>query len=124
MSKSKVAALQETSIPTLELLSAVLALGLAKKLVNGFQLSMDMETFWCHSMNVLWWIRGRSRKLKPFVANRVSEIQSVTNPMMWKHVPTKINSADLLSRETAVDVLASNDLWLYGPSFLQKLMNV
>ena len=43
--------------------------------------------------------------------------------MRWKHVPTKINPADLFSRGTALDALASNDLWLNGPSFLQKPMN-
>ena len=42
---------------------------------------------------------------------------------MWKHVPTKINPADLVRRGTTVDVLASNDLWLNGFSFLQKPMN-
>ena len=98
MSKSKVAPLQAISIPRLELLSAVLGLRLARKLVNAFQLSMDVVTFWCGSINVLWWIRGRSRRFKPFVANRISEIQSITSPMMWKHVSTKINPADLVSR--------------------------
>ena len=43
---------------------------------------------------------------------------------MWKHVPTKINPADLVSRGTTVDVLASNDLWLNGFSFLQKPMKL
>ena len=43
--------------------------------------------------------------------------------MMWKHVSIKINPADLVSRRATVDVLASNDLWLNGPSFLQKPMN-
>ena len=42
---------------------------------------------------------------------------------MWKHVPTKINPADLVRRGTTVDILASNDLWLNGFSFLQKSMN-
>ena len=123
MSKSKVGPLQATSIPRLQLLSAVLGLRLAWKLVNAFQLSMDVVLFWCDSMNVLWWIRGRSRRFKPFVPNRIGEIQSITSPMMWKHVSIKINPADLVSRGATVDVLASNDLWLNGPSFLQKPMN-
>ena len=110
MSKSKVAPLQATSISRLELLSAVLRLRLARKLVNAFQLSRDVLTFWCDSKNVLWWIRGKSSRFKPFVANRIGEIQSITSPMMWKFVPTKINQADLVSRGTTMDVLASNDL--------------
>ena len=88
----------------------MLRLRLARKLVNAFQLSRDVLTFWCDSKNVLWWIRGKSSRFKPFVANRIGEIQSITSPMMWKLVPTKINQADLVSRGTTMDVLASNDL--------------
>ena len=49
-------------------------------------------------MKVLWWIRGRSRQFKPFVANRVGEIQSNTDPEQWRYVPTGMNPADILSR--------------------------
>ena len=122
ISKSKAAPLRATSISRLELLSAALGLRLARKLLNVFQLSMDVVTFWCDSLNVLWWIREKSRRFKPFVANRISEIQSNTSLMMWKRVPTKINPADMVSRGTTVDVVDSNDFWLNGPSFLQKPM--
>ena len=54
---------------------------------------------------------------------KIQSIQSITRRGMWKHVPAKINPADLVSRGTTVDVLASNDLWLNGFSFLQKPMN-
>ena len=69
-------------------------------------------TFWCDIMNVLWWIQGRSRKFKLFVANRDSKIQSITNPVMWKHVQTKINPADDISRGTIVHALWLNGLVL------------
>ena len=104
--------LQATSIPRLDLLKAVLGLRLTRKLVNAFYLSMDVVTFWCDIMNVLWWIQGRSRKFKLFVANRVSKIQSITNPVMWKHVQTKINPADDISRGTIVHALWLNGLVL------------
>ena len=37
--------------------------------------------FWSDNTNVLWWIKGHSRVYKPFVANRIGEIQSCTNPI-------------------------------------------
>ena len=40
--------------------------------------------------------------------------------MMGKHVPTKRNPADLVSRGTTVNVLTFNVLWLNRPSFLPK----
>ena len=51
--------------------------------------------YWTDSMNVLWWVRNHSRKFKPFVANRISEIQRLAAPGKWNHVRTKENLADL-----------------------------
>ena len=121
LSKSRVAPLQTMSIPRLELLSASLGLKLAKKVVDIYQISMDKMTFWCDSMNVLWWIKGRSRQFKPFVANRVGEIQSITNPAQWRYVPTKENPADLVSRGSSIDKLNSTSQWVSGPCFLRQL---
>ena len=54
---------------------ASLGLKLVKKSIDVYQISMEKMTFWCGSLHVLWWIRGMSQKLNPFVANRVGEIQ-------------------------------------------------
>ena len=97
-SKSKIEPLQATSIPRLKLLSAMLVLRLTRALANAFKLSVDLVTFWCYKMNVLWWIGERSKKFKPLVASRVNEIQSTINPMIWKHVPAKTNPASLVIR--------------------------
>ena len=45
-----------------------------------------------------------------YLARKVDEIQSVTNSMVWKDVPTNINPVDLVSRGAAVHILTSNDL--------------
>lgn len=71
------------------------------------------------SVNVLWWIRGRSRNFKAFVANRVGEFQGATNPGQWKHVSTKNNAADLAIRGCSVSDFISNTLWWEGPAFLK-----
>nr|XP_047141349.1 uncharacterized protein LOC124816272 [Hydra vulgaris] len=73
------------------------------------------------NLNVLWWIKNQSRKLKPFVANRVGFIQSKTELKQWRYIPTKTNVADLLTRGTTVKELESNYVWCHGPSFLNSL---
>jgi hypothetical protein len=55
---------------------------------------------------------------KPFVANRVSEIQEVTEPQQWHYVPTGENPADIASRGCSVADLIKNELWWQGPPFL------
>ena len=69
-------------------------------------------------MNVLWWIRGRSRSFKPFVANRVGEIQTATDPKQWRYVPTNKNPADLLTRGLKLSELTKNENWWTGTDFL------
>ncbi|XP_070532963.1 uncharacterized protein [Ptychodera flava] len=118
--KSRVAPLTSTSIPRLELMGAIVGLRLTETISEVLGIMLNQVVFWSDSMNVLWWIRNRSRKFKPFVANRVGEIQTSTNPEQWRYVPTKENPADLVTRGvTAVD-LADEDLWWNGPEFLAK----
>ena len=116
VSKTKVALLATVSIPRLELMAAVLSLDLAEVYKND-QMNVN---YWTDSMNVLWWVRNHSRKFKPFLANRISEIQRLSAPGKWNHVKTKKNPADLLSRGTSIEDLALSNLWWYGP---EKLRN-
>lgn len=67
---------------------------------------------------VLAWIGSQHRNYKQFVAYRVGEILSLTEPRIWRHVPSKENLADCLtkwSKDTAPD---SNARWFTGKSFL------
>lgn len=82
--KSKVAPLKAISIPRLELMSAVVGLRLTVPLANLLEIDVSEVTYWCDSMNVLGWIRNQSRKFQPFVANRVGELQSYSNPQQWR----------------------------------------
>ena len=96
--KTKVAPSIAIRIPRLELMGAVVGVRLAKRIATVIGFPMGRATFWSDSENVLWWIKGRSRQFKPFVANKVGEIQSNTDPEQWRYVPTSMNPADILSR--------------------------
>lgn len=75
--KSCVALLKAISLPRL---SAVLLLvRLIKKIGTLFDLSGTQTFFWSDSI-VLNWISSPSRKWAVFVANRIDEIQSITDP--------------------------------------------
>ena len=116
--KSRVAPTISTSIPRLELMAAVVGTRLAIRIAKVLDIPMSSATFWSDSTNALWWIRGRSRQFKPFVANRVGEIQTYTNPDQWRHVTTALNPADFISRGMKATELIENSKWWSGPDFL------
>lgn len=117
-SKSRVAPLVPVTVPRLELMAAVLGLRLIQTLIKVLQVAMTDVTFYSDSLDVLWWIRGYGKDFRPFVANRVGEIQMFSDPTQWQHVSTKVNPADLISRGVDAEDLAKNNLWWEGPDWL------
>ena len=119
-SKTKVAPLQSLSIPRLELMAAVLGKQLALSIAEILNIDKEFITFWTDSTSVLWWVKGYSRQFKPFIANRIGEIQTSTNPNTWRYVPTKENPADYLTRGTTLTELSQLKIWWEGPIFLSQ----
>ena len=74
------APLATISIPRLELMATILSLHLANTVVEVYKIDQMKVNYWTDSMNVLWWVRNHSRKFRPFVANRISEIQRLSTP--------------------------------------------
>ncbi|GFV89345.1 integrase catalytic domain-containing protein [Trichonephila clavipes] len=58
--------------------------------------------------------------LKPFVKNRVSVIQHLTEVSSWKHIQSQENPVDIISRGIDPDKIQDSVLWWYGPSGLQS----
>jgi hypothetical protein len=115
-SKNRVSPIKAVTIPRLELMGAVLSARLATAILKV--LTVHATVFWTDSTNVLFWVHNRSRNFKPFVANRVGEIQRLTNPEDWRHVPGDKNPADLPTRGFTASQLNNNQTWKEGPTFL------
>ncbi|GBO41971.1 hypothetical protein AVEN_98228-1 [Araneus ventricosus] len=118
-SKSRIAPLKSVTIPRLELCAAVLLAKLAQKTITSMKISFHSTVLWTDSTIVLAWIQKDPTVLKPFVRNRVSAIQNLTEINSWKHVPSKENPADIISRGIDPEKIQDCNLWWFGPSFLQ-----
>ncbi|XP_062534839.1 uncharacterized protein LOC134204019 [Armigeres subalbatus] len=76
--------------------------------------------FWTDSTCVLRWIKALPTTWTTYSANRVSKIQTLTNPEQWRHVPGIENPADLISRGLMPQEIMHNDFWWHGPRWLEK----
>lgn len=117
--KTKVAPLQQITLPRLELCAAVLVSKLLRSVMATYGIeTTDNCVMWSDSQVTLSWIRKAPRNWKTFVANRVSAIQSITPPDRWRYVPTAENPADCLSRGVFPAELVAHHMWLHGPAWV------
>ncbi|XP_064475828.1 uncharacterized protein LOC135389726 [Ornithodoros turicata] len=117
--KSRVAPIKKLTLPRLELMGAVIGIRIAKLVRDSLQILSGEPTYWTDSTIVLSWIKGDSSRWKPFVKNRVTEIQSNSDPSQWRHCPGASNPADALTRGLRVDVLAEYKQWFIGPEWMR-----
>lgn len=117
MGKARVAPTKVTTIPRLELSAAVVASRIGDLLQRELELDELSQFYWTDSKVVLGYINNDARRFQVFVANRIQQIKSSTEPCQWRYVATEHNPADHASRGlTANELLKSN--WFTGPNFL------
>lgn len=121
--KTKVAPVgkKQLTIPRLELNSTLLLSRLMTTVTKTFSGRCFDCVFWSDSTIALSWIKQSPSQQKTFVANRVAEIQELTEGYKWNHIAAHENPADVASRGTTADLLQSNTLWWKGPDFLSTV---
>ncbi|XP_058814579.1 uncharacterized protein LOC131678438 [Topomyia yanbarensis] len=117
-SKTKVASLQPLTIPRLELQAAVLGARLRKTVEEGHSLQIKRTYFWSDSSTVNSWIKSDLRRYRQYVAFRVNEILSLSNPTEWRWLPSKLNVADEATKWGKGPSFDSNSRWYQCPAFL------
>ncbi|XP_065082551.1 uncharacterized protein LOC135704937 [Ochlerotatus camptorhynchus] len=104
--------------PALELQATILGTRLAQSILENHQLPIHQRFYWTDSSTVLHWINSDSRRYRPYVACRIGEILTSTNPSEWKKVPTMQNVADKATKWGNGPCFDPEDPWYQGPQFL------
>jgi hypothetical protein len=121
--KARVSPLKAESISRQELVACVLAVRLNAAVQETYPTNVDNTFFWTDSEVCLHWINLTAKSFKAFVAHRVGEIHTYTEPRQWLHVPTAMNPADVGTRPITATELKENKLWWEGPEFLKLQVN-
>ena len=94
--QARMAPLQPTTIPRLELCGAVLSSQAVKKLLKELSLPIHEVVFYTDSKVTLAYIQNDSRRYYVYVSNRVQIIRNVSDPSQWI---TLLRTQQILQRE-------------------------
>ena len=116
-SRARVAPVEKVTLPRLELLATLLGAKTVNFLRESLELPPNVQyTCYTDSQIALCWIQSKADRWKPFVSNRVREIQGLTDPACWSYCPGSENPADLVSRGLHAQELMKRECF-----FCQKL---
>ena len=118
--KSRVAPLKTVDIVRIELCGAVLSKRLRETIQREMKFEFEEVIHVVDSEIVQAMIWKESYGFNTFVANRIGEIQQVTEPKEWCWVAGTLNVADLATRGCSPNEIGSESVWQNGPGFLRQ----
>ncbi|GFY39624.1 integrase catalytic domain-containing protein [Trichonephila inaurata madagascariensis] len=98
-------------------MGALLSARLSSNILKALKLDIPCF-FWTDSKITYFWVRGQLERFKPFIKNRIQEIQKLTSPSNWHHFPGIQNPADIVSRGVKISRFFNDTSWLQGPEWL------
>ncbi|XP_055585281.1 uncharacterized protein LOC129738121 [Uranotaenia lowii] len=118
--KAKVAPLKPWSIPRLELQACLWGARQTKFVKENHSLIISRTILWTDSKTALSWIQADPRNYRPFVSNRVVEIQELTSEYEWRWIPSRCNPADEAAKWGSGPYFTQESKWFSGPEFLKE----
>ncbi len=119
-SKTRLNPMQKQTIPRTELLGALILARLMATVADSLERLSPSLNYWTDSTVVLGWIRRTNADHMPaYVASRIAEIKSLTQPDSWRYVRSADNPADLPTRGIDACTLVRSTLWWQGPQWLR-----
>ncbi|GFW74544.1 integrase catalytic domain-containing protein [Trichonephila clavipes] len=114
--KARVTPTKSVTMPRLELLACFVGARLANSIKNSLDILNLKITYWSDSLVALHWIKN-NEEWSIFVSNRIKEITKISSPENWRHVPGRMDPADVLSRGCSPRYLLESK-WFEGPEWL------
>lgn len=110
-SKNRIAPTRPLTMPRLDSCGAVVASRIRSAVESEMGFHFHRVSHLTDSSIVHAQIQKESFRLNPFVASRVAEIQSRTDPQEWYWVSSEDNAADLTTRECDLSELGPDSVW-------------
>ena len=103
-----------------ELVAALSTAKLLKQASDALEIPNCSNLFWCDSHTVLQRLKNPDLRLNKFITRKVNHLLMLSSETEWRFCPSKLNAADVSSRPDLMRKAEALDLWINGPSLLQR----